>query len=312
LRPFADQVKQNSFAPGSIIWEAGDDGDSVHVIRTGTVAIYKAADKQKTIVAEVRAGGMIGHTELFGEPHRKEQAIASVATETFEIPRDLFGQLMSLDEEQLEVVRARVSESLLSTASWEVRPESGFLLNFLLDEGLGEATNALIINDYLCVGCDNCEVACAETHDGISRLKRKEGNTKAHLHVPVSCRHCEQPHCMKDCPPNAIHRASTGEVFIDETCIGCGNCAVNCPYDVISMEYPADEKPSLLSWLLFGKGPGPGKAGSSGGADKVKKAFKCDACVGQEGGPACVSACPTGAAKRVSPIEFVDAIERAR
>ncbi|MGI9289795.1 MAG: cyclic nucleotide-binding domain-containing protein [Gammaproteobacteria bacterium] len=312
LRPFADQVKQNSFTPGSIIWEAGDEGDSVHVIRNGTVAIYKESDNQKTIVAEVRAGGMIGQMELFGEPRREDQAIASVATETLEISRGLFRQLMSIDAKQLESVRAHVSESLLSTASWEVRPESGFLLNFLLDEGLGEATNALVINDHLCVGCDNCEVACAETHDGISRLQRKEGPTKAHLHVPISCRHCQQPHCMKDCPPNAINRASTGEVFINDSCIGCGNCATNCPYGVISMEYPADEKPGLLNWLLFGSGPGPGQASSSGGADKVKKAFKCDACVGQDGGPACVAACPTGAAKRLSPIEFVDAIEGSR
>jgi Fe-S-cluster-containing hydrogenase component 2 len=36
-----------------------------------------------------------------------------------------------------------------------------------------------------------------------------------------------------------------------------------------------------------------------------KKAIKCDMCAGIEGGPSCVRACPTGAAIRVSPDEFL-------
>ena len=120
---------------------------------------------------------------------------------------------------------------------------------------------------------------------------------------------------MKDCPPNAIHRSSKGEVFIDDTCIGCGNCEVNCPYDAIKMEYEAPPKPGLFSWLLFGAGPGPGQelgfqksAKSKGGA---KRAVKCDACMNLESGPACVSACPTGAAFRMSPNPISQIIERS-
>ena len=146
-------------------------------------------------------------------------------------------------------------------AVMEVRQDVGAVMGFLMAEGLGEATVALIIEDALCIGCDNCERACAETHGGVSRLDRSAGPSFAGLHVPTACRHCEQPHCMKDCPPNAIHRASDGEVFIDDSCIGCGNCQVNCPYDVIRMEYPAPDKPGLLAWLMFGQGPGPGEAG---------------------------------------------------
>jgi len=162
----------------------------------------------------------------------------------------------------------------------------------------------------LCVGCDNCEKACADSHEGLSRLNREAGKTYAHLHVPTSCRHCEHPHCMADCPPNAIRRGPDGEVFIDDTCIGCGNCQRNCPYGVIRMDSVPPKKPSLLSWLLFGSGPGPGepsykwrKKHASGEAPK--KAIKCDMCSGIEGGPACVRACPTGAALRVSPEAFL-------
>ena len=130
---------------------------------------------------------------------------------------------------------------------------------FLVDNGIGEATDVLLIDEKLCVGCDNCETACADSHEGLSRLDREAGRTYAHLHVPTSCRHCEHPHCMADCPPNAIKRGPDGEVFIDDTCIGCGNCQRNCPYGVIRMAKVPPKKPSLLDWLFFGAGPGPGR-----------------------------------------------------
>jgi cGMP-dependent protein kinase 2 len=113
---------------------------------------------------------------------------------------------------------------------------------------------------------------------------------------------------MKDCPPDAIHRAPDGEVFINqETCIGCGNCVTNCPYDVISLQKAPIEKPSLLHWLMTGTGPGPGGKHYDPSAS-IKKAVKCDACKDDSGGPACVRSCPTGAAMRLNPKDFVDLV----
>ena len=172
-----------------------------------------------------------------------------------------------------------------------------------MDNGLGEATDTLIINESLCVGCDNCESACAQTHAGVSRLDREAGPSFAGIHVPIACRHCEQPHCMKDCPTNSILRTELGEVFIDHnTCIGCGNCYNNCPYGVIRMASLA--KPSGKGFLgrLFGSGSGAGSDTGAGGDGK--KAVKCDLCKGLDGGPACVRACPTGAALRIKPEAF--------
>ena len=195
--------------------------------------------------------------------------------------------------------------------------QSGNLISFLLQQGVGEATDVLLIDESLCIRCDNCEKACADTHAGTSRLDREAGPTYANLHVPTSCRHCEHPHCMKDCPPDAIHRSAGGEVYITDACIGCGNCEKNCPYGVIQMAPLADRKGinSLWGWLLFGLGREPGasapaKAYASGaGKDKpqaIKKAVKCDLCRDISSGPACVRACPTGAALRISPEKFLD------
>ena len=113
---------------------------------------------------------------------------------------------------------------------------------------------------------------------------------------------------MKDCPPDAIRRAPDGEVFIQDTCIGCGNCQRNCPYGVIQMApaTPPGERPSLLKWLMFGQGIEPGMEPKSYDKSLAKKAVKCDMCKGIDGGAACVRACPTGAALRVSPEEFLD------
>jgi len=183
-------------------------------------------------------------------------------------------------------------------------------MDFLIGRGMGEATNALLINESLCIGCDNCERACAETHGGISRLRRRSDEALNSWHIAGACMHCELPHCMKDCPTDAIRRSPDGEVFITDACIGCGNCETNCSYDAISLRYPARRKPGLLSWLLFGLGPGPGDRGETASAhgEASKRAVKCDACRELRGGYACVNACPTGAAIRVGSEGFIDLV----
>ena len=78
------------------------------------------------------------------------------------------------------------------------------------------------------------------------------------------------------------------------------------------MSYKAPEKPGLFRWMLFGAGSGPGEElgfePTKSQKESGKKAVKCDACVGQAGGPACVRACPTGAAARLSPAQFIEVI----
>ena len=181
------------------------------------------------------------------------------------------------------------------------QPSPSNLISFLIQQGVGEATDVLLIDESLCVRCNHCEQACADTHGGATRLDRDAGPIFANIRVPTSCRHCEHPHCMKDCPPDAIHRAPHGEVYIDDSCIGCGNCQANCPYDVIQMsEIHEQKEPSILQMLL---GIKPKSVPVSSGA---KVAVKCDMCKDISGGPVCVRACPVGAALRVKPEELLN------
>ena len=215
----------------------------------------------------------------------------------------LLSRSPGLREELQEKTKKRYQENVKLQGD----DDSDGLLSFLMAQGLGEATSALMIDEDLCVGCDLCEQACAATHDGTSRMNRSAGPTHAHIHVPTSCRHCESPHCMKDCPPNAIQRmGGGGEVVIGDNCIGCGNCKQNCPYGVIEMAYQTKATSSFWQWMLFGIGlaPGKGEVLSHGAPNEIKKAVKCDLCIEQNHGPACVRACPTGAAMRLNPVDF--------
>jgi Fe-S-cluster-containing hydrogenase component 2/thioredoxin reductase len=316
LREIAGLVAVRRFKAGETIFKEGDPGESLFIVRSGSVTLSRRRNGQDLLVAQVPGGALVGEMSLMGDSQRRESARAAVAAELIEVRRAEFLQLSKRSDAPLELLKREASEHVVESARMEVRPEASSIMNFLMSQGLGEATNVLVINEGLCIGCDNCEKACAETHGGISRLDRKAGASYAQVHIPISCRHCEQPHCMKDCPPNAIKRSPNGEVFIDDTCIGCGNCQVNCPYGVIRMAYEAPPKPGLLSWLLFGGGPGVGEERdyhpTAAAKAKGKKATKCDACSSVSNGPACVKACPTGAAVRIGPSQYLDLADQQR
>ncbi|MFK7856723.1 MAG: cyclic nucleotide-binding domain-containing protein [Granulosicoccus sp.] len=312
LRDLAADLEIRRMQTGEVLYEQGDEEEFLYLIKSGGITLSKNMDGQEIFISQVRAGKMVGQVSLMGDPVRRNKAVATVATETIRIDRQTFNTLMQRSDAPISSLQSYVTEQITSNTRMEVRPEAAASMDFLMENGLGEATNTLIIDESLCVGCDNCEKACAETHSGITRLDRRLGPTFANIHIPTSCRHCEQPHCMKDCPPNAIRRAESGEVFINDSCIGCGNCQINCPYDVIRMVKPPPKKAGLFSWMLLGLGTGPGEAKNSqkgGSANAIKKAVKCDACVNLPTGPACVQACPTGAALRVGPAQFVELVE---
>ncbi len=298
----AAQTKQ--FGRGEALIEEGDEGDALYIVRSGSATVSKKVGNSDVVIAYVPAGQFVGEMALLFHQTRSATVRATVPVDAVELDGALFRSL--LDEKPKlraivdKVAREREEENQRSGNDVVSRK-----IEFLTSIGLGEATNAIVIDEDLCVRCDYCEKACAETHDGVSRLDRAAGPTYANIHVPLSCRHCEQPHCMADCPPNALQRDAGGAVYVDDTCIGCGNCARNCPYDAITMSALPAKKGGLMSWLLFGGKFGPGEAAKPKKSKENKEmSRKCDLCRDVEGGPSCVRACPTGAVIRVSPEEL--------
>lgn len=312
IRKIAETVDLRLYPKGKHLFDQGDPADSLYFVRSGTVGLNVSKHGQQISLSQAKAGQVIGELVLMGQTHRAETATALTQVEIIRIDREKLDSLLSMDATAIQRINAEASERLIKNSTFEALPERGEVLEFLLSNGLGEATNALVINENLCVGCDNCETACAETHNGISRLDRKASVGYNNWQIPTNCRHCDNPHCMKDCPPNAIVREPSGAVVIQDTCIGCGNCESNCPYGAITLSYPVKRKGNFLSWLMLGKGDAPGKRTASVSEkekEKGKKSMKCDACSSNPGGPACVRACPTGAAQRISPEQFIQLIE---
>ena len=115
---------------------------------------------------------------------------------------------------------------------------------------------------------------------------------------------------MSHCPVDAISRMPSGEVIIDAgTCIGCKACVNDCPYGVISMAELGGDPHAGTNWLarmMAGIGVLPPKRTREDHHDgSAKKAVKCDLCRTAGGVPACVTACPTGAATRLDPESFL-------
>lgn len=298
-----------SFKSGEALFNEGDKADGLYLIRRGSVMVSRQVGGKDVVMSYVSAGNYVGEMALMMDAPRSATVRAAVPTEAILLEAGKVMDVVARNTGVRHKLDEQYHQRLQANQALNDDARSGNLISFLLKQGVGEATDVLLIDESLCVRCDHCEKACASTHGGVSRLDREAGPTYANLHVPTSCRHCEHPHCMKDCPPDAIHRSPNGEVYISDACIGCGNCEKNCPYDVIQMAPLSTGKPrsNLLGWLLFGLGQEPGTrpATGKGKSDSQKKAVKCDMCKDIAAGPACVRACPTGAALRVSPEHFM-------
>jgi Fe-S-cluster-containing dehydrogenase component/CRP-like cAMP-binding protein len=197
----------------------------------------------------------------------------------------------------------------------------------LISSGLVDATNLLVMDMDLCVRCGNCSMACHEIH-GQSRLTRRgiqvtrleapRASAIQSVLAPAVCMHCQDPECLTGCPTGAIGRFEGGQIDINTTtCIGCGDCASQCPYNAISLisrkSKPADAKAGfadkLRDYLRLKPEPLPPAVDSTD--DLV--AVKCNLCSDRTSlnppgakTPAysCEENCPTGALARINPHEY--------
>ena len=140
------------------------------------------------------------------------------------------------------------------------------------------ATKFLFVSSEQCVGCRVCELACSAHHErsfnpAKSRIHVVESGEKG-LEVPMVCRQCIKPPCVKACPVEAFYRdEETGAVLInDEVCIGCRQCVDKCPFGGIAVDL------------------------------NKERMVKCDLCGGD---PQCVKYCPTEALQYVKTDRMV-------
>lgn len=131
------------------------------------------------------------------------------------------------------------------------------------------------MNEEWCLGCHLCEYNCAWANSGIrympEALKGRQIYPRIHVEgndritFAVSCRHCEDPICVRSCIAGAI-RKEDGVVKINRNkCVGCLTCVLVCPYGALA---PA--------------------------ADGMMQ--KCELCLENTcGAPACVQGCPNKA-----------------
>ncbi len=147
----------------------------------------------------------------------------------------------------------------------------------------------VFVNPERCVGCKQCEIACAVEHSQSKNLFQailEKPKPQSRVHVvpglylstsfPNKCRHCDPAPCMRVCPTGAISRDSEMDIVeVDgQKCIACAMCAMVCPFDVLTF-YPSVEV-------------------------KMDKtiAIKCDHCIDRQRQgriPACVETCKVGA-----------------
>jgi len=304
-------VEKKQFKTNQILFSEGDKADGLYLVRSGSVSISKNIRNEVKILSYLSAGNYVGEMALVNDTLRSATVTATTFTEILVLKSDIFKKQLALNPEWQASIQSLMAERIRSNIIQEEHGgKNTDIIQFLLNQGVGEASDVLLINESMCIQCNNCETACAETHQGVSRLSREAGPSFANYHLPVACRHCENPSCMKDCPPDAIHRNKDGEITISDACIGCGNCERNCPYEVIQMAVQKPPKSGAnLMWLLFGIGKAPGDRAPDYDHNAQKKAVKCDLCKDQNGGPACVRACPTGAASRMSPEQILKPIQ---
>ena len=218
---------------GIALIQQGEEADAFYIISDGTVqVVVDRPDGSHRVLEYLRAGEFFGEMALLGGGVRSANVLTAGRCELVKLSGTAFMELCQRFPEVEKHVRGVIErrhrqEKLITPEISDVLERSGQL-------GYVQAGALLVMDLDLCVKCDNCVKACESLH-GESRLVRS-GVTIGKYLVPVVCRHCEDHRCMNSCPTGAVERRPEGEIYFQyDMCIGCGNCAIACPYDSIAM-----------------------------------------------------------------------------
>jgi CRP-like cAMP-binding protein/Fe-S-cluster-containing dehydrogenase component len=283
-----ESVELQRFAPGQVICRQGDHADSFYLVRIGFVKVSEQYPGGELVLAYLSRGDYFGEIGLLGGGVRTASCTALDHVELVRISDSDFRQMV----ERFPTVRQglqAVADQRRTQNQERLQMVHSVPIDQFLSQGLMEAQSLLILDLQNCTRCDACVNACADAHDGVTRLVRDGLRFDQYL-VATSCRQCRDPLCMVGCPVGSIRRRNSLEVIIEDWCIGCGLCARNCPYGNINLhpfEVMADDP----------EHPGRQKAAVK------QKATSCDLCTHLQE-PSCVYACPHDAAHRVDPRTF--------
>jgi CRP-like cAMP-binding protein/Fe-S-cluster-containing dehydrogenase component len=283
-----ERVELQRFVPGQVIARQGDAARSFYLVRIGFVKISEAYPGGELVLAYLSRGDYFGEIGLLGGGVRTATCTALDHVEVVRISGDDFREMV----ERFPSVRhglEAVATERQGANQQRMQTVRSVPIDQFLSQGLMEAQSLLILDLQNCTRCDACVNACADAHEGVTRLVR-DGLRFEHYLVATSCRQCRDPLCMVGCPVGAIRRRNSLEVIIEDWCIGCGLCARNCPYGNIN----------LHPFEVFTEDPErPGRKK----AVVKQKATSCDLCTHLKE-PSCVYACPHDAAHRVDPRKF--------
>ncbi|MCB9770545.1 MAG: cyclic nucleotide-binding domain-containing protein [Candidatus Omnitrophica bacterium] len=288
-----DKIELVTKYKGEVIFREGEKADAFYLIRSGFVKVSQKKPGGETVLKYMGRGEHIGHIGIIQKTPREVTCTALNTAELVKVSEDHFREMLAeFPEVNKQFYRSSNKFQALNAALAQ-RTQTFAIRNFL-DQGLMEANNLLLLDLEKCTRCDECVKACADSHDGVTRLNRVGLRFDKYL-VATSCRSCSDPVCMPVCPVGSIRRRDTLEIVIEDWCIGCTKCADACPYGNINMhemESPdsgADEEEA------------PKKK-----ARAKSKAITCDLCTDAGGDPMCVYACPHDAAHRVPRDQFAE------
>jgi len=304
-----DRVTLERKNNGELICEQNDPADAFYLIRTGFVKIAQNHMGAEHVLNYLGPGGFFGEIGLLSDlpeiqahgidaARRTATCSALDHVDLVKLSAEAFHEVL----DQFPEVRRQIIESALKRleedAATLYQIENLPLAEFL-SQGLMNAQSLLVLDLEKCTRCDECTKACADTHDGVTRLIR-EGLRFDKFLVASSCRSCLDPYCLVGCPVNSIKRLNSREIIIEDHCIGCGKCADNCPYGNINMH-------SLPEKMM----DDPGHPGQKV-AVVQQKATTCDLCREVDGQPSCVYACPHDAAHRMTGTELLEEVRLSR
>ena len=271
-----------------IVAREGDYPNGLILIRSGFARLSRKYNHGERTIRYLGKGQVFGLEELLCSWKTSSQsnlqhtlrAIGHVDVLVISTPH--FERFIAprFSEAEIAAMRERLqAESRLDIAVETEVKLGPDMLEFLVDRRFFNGTATMLIDLDRCTRCDDCVRACAATHDNNPKFIR-HGPERNGIMVANACMHCSDPVCMIGCPTGAIHRESIeGQVVINDlTCIGCATCANSCPYDNIQMVQIRDRKGDFIV--------------DEATQAPILKAAKCDLCVDQLGGPACVRACP--------------------